>query len=255
ISAEREGLQKAVTQVYLQLSDRPVADLTLRVEGTTQSVTVSETLSEVANDATTVGGARDAQEVSELPVNQRNPVRIVDLTPGAIPALTQAQTLGFSSYRGSSQTSINGQPERYQGYLIDGIDNTENHAGVSLVINPSIESIAELKVQSVGMDAQFGRAAGLVNVILKSGTKDFHGSMYYFVRSSAMDAKNYFAPAGKAPRFSLNQYGGSIGGPLTPGKSRADRKQMFFFADYDGYARSTAQNTLSTVPLPAYARG
>src|SRR5262249_19277447 len=75
ITAEKEGLQKAVAQVTLQLSDRPVADLTLPVQGTTQSVTVSETLSEVANDATTVGGARDAQEVSELPVNQRNPVR------------------------------------------------------------------------------------------------------------------------------------------------------------------------------------
>ena len=228
VTATKGGMQKAVTQLVLQLSERPVADFTLALQGVTESVTVTETLSGVANDSATVGGGRTEKEVSELPVNQRNVAKIVDLTPGALPSLTQAQTLGFSSYRGTSQTSINGQPERYTGYIIDGIENTENHAGVSLVMNPAIESIAELKVQSVGMDAQFGRAAGLVNVILKSGTKDFHGSLYYFFRNSALDAKNFFAPAGPAPRFSLNQFGGSVGGPITLGRLLNPKRKRLF---------------------------
>src|SRR5262249_49786541 len=157
-----------------QLADRPVADLVLRVGDATQSVSVTETLSEVSNEATTIGGERTEQEVRELPINQRITTKIAELSPGVLPGKPQAQTIGFSGYRGTSQVSVNGQYFWYAGYRIDGIDNTENHAGESLVINPAIESIAELKVMSVGMEAEYGRASGIVNVILKSGTKDFH---------------------------------------------------------------------------------
>src|SRR5215831_8892867 len=139
ITAEKAGLQRAVTQLLLQLAERPVADLTLRIQSVAEAVTVTETLSEVANDSATVGGRRNDQEVNELPVNTRNVVRILELTPGAVPSGTQAQTLGFSGYRGQSTVSVNGQSDRFTGYLIDGIENTENHAGASIVVNPSLE--------------------------------------------------------------------------------------------------------------------
>ena len=256
ITAEKPGLQKAVTQVLLQLAERPVADLTLSVQQVTESVTVAESLSEVANDSATVGGRRNDQEVNELPVNTRNVVRILEMTPGTVPAGTQAQTLGFSSYRGQSTVSVNGQSDRFTGYLIDGVENTENHAGASIVVNPSLESIAEVRVLSAGMEAQFGRGAGVVNVVLKSGSKDFHGSLYYYIRNSALDAKNYFAPPGKAPRLSFNQYGGSFSGPITFGRLlNLERKKLFFFMDYDGYKRATAQNTISTLPSLAFLAG
>ena len=256
ITAEKSGLQKAVTQLLLQLGERPVADLTLRVPSVTESVTVTESVSEIASDSAVIGGRRNEQEVDQLPVNTRDVVRILELTPGTVPAGAQAQTLGFSSYRGQSTVSVNGQSDRYTGYVIDGIDNTENHAGASLVVNASLESIAEVRVMSAGMDAQFGRGAGVVDIVLKSGTKDFHGSLFYYNRNSALDAKNFFAPPGKAPRLSYQDYGGSFGGPITLGRLlNPERKKFFFFADFEGYRRATAENTISTLPLPAYVAG
>lgn len=255
ITAQKEGLQKASTQLLLQIAERPVADLTLTVQNVSESVTVTGSISEVANDSATVGGQRNDQEVNELPVNTRNVVRILELTPGTVPAGTQAQTLGFSSYRGQSTISVNGQSDRFTGYIIDGVENTENHAGASLVVNASLESIAEVRVLSAGMEAQFGRGSGVVNIVLKSGSKDFHGSLYYYNRNSAVDAKNFFAPPGKAPRLSFNQYGGSFSGPIPVSIRNPNRKKLFFFMDYDGYKRATAQNNISTLPPTAFVAG
>ncbi len=115
--------------------------------------------------------------------------------------------------------------------LIEGINNTENHNGTGVVAYPPLDALAEFKVQTSASDAQFGRAGGAVlNLTMKSGTREFHGNVFEFLRNSAMDAKNFFDPPGKPPRFAMNQFGATFGGPLIiPRVYNAERRKTFFF--------------------------
>jgi len=115
---------------------------------------------------------------------------------------------------------------------------------------PSPDAIQEFKVQTNAMDASFGRNGGAtVNLVMRSGTNQFHGSVFEFLRNSALDAKNFFdSPKGKTPPFRMNQFGASAGGPIV-------RDKTFFFADYQGTRNRQAQTYISTIPLLAYRNG
>jgi hypothetical protein len=136
--------------------------------------------------------------------------------------------------------------ENANDFLIDGIDNNELTAG-AISILPSVESIQEFKVLTNNYSAEYGsRGGGTVLVSTKSGTNDFHGSVFEFLRNDAFDAKNYFEL--EKGKFNQNQFGGSLGGPIVRGKT-------FFFADYQGFTIQQAQPVLSTVPTLRMRQG
>ena len=173
-----------------------------------------------------------------------------------MPTNTQAQLTGVSNYRGSTLATVNGQNSALTNYLVDGINNNDSHGGGNIVIYPLIESIGELRVFNTGADAQFGRSAGgIIDVVIKSGGKAYHGSGFEYARDQIFDAKNYFATSNPGT-FSMHQFGGSLGGPLfIPHLYNQAKTKTFFFGDYEGVRRNQGLVTVSTVPTQAEVGG
>ena len=145
---------------------------------------------------------------------------------------------------------------RANRYLVDGLDNTENHNGQGILIHPPIEAIQEINIQTSVPSAEFGRGGGNINVRLKSGTQGFHGVLFEFLRNSALDAKNFFdSPTRKTPPFVQNQFGFVVGGPVIIGDYNRNRDKTFFFFNYEGLRTRQAQTFRVTVPRPEMRQG
>jgi outer membrane receptor protein involved in Fe transport len=255
IAAEREGFQRTVSSLTLELNQRASLDLELRVGEITQSVNVVAEAPLLERESAAVGVVRNSQTIQEIPLNLRIVTRIFELAPGVVPTSTQASGVPITLYRGVAQAAVNGVPERQNNNLVEGINNNENHNGVGVVVYPAIDALAEARVATSAFDAQFGRAAGgVMNVTFKSGGRDFHGNVFEYLRNSAMDARNFFDPPGQNVRFQMHQFGATFGGPLAWGSARKNAKS-FFFASYDAVRRNQTTSVVTTLPLPEFVRG
>jgi hypothetical protein len=214
--------------VRLQVDEHRELDFSLQPASVNQSVEVSATEVAVETANPTLGQVITSQEVSELPLNGRNFVQLATLAPG-----TTAQTSPVSFFtsaasseaatRGSFSLSVGGSREQETDWLLDGNDNNQLDEG-GIAIFSDIDDIQEFKVLTYNYSAEYGERAGpTVLVTTKSGSNQFHGSVFEFFRNTALDADNYFT--GTQQKFNLNQFGGSLGGPIRKDKT-------FFFADY-----------------------
>src|SRR5262249_5605771 len=199
---------------------------------------------------------RPAAEIRDLPLNTRNFTQLVQLAPGVLVGVGGASGyLGYTSGRGTNGAVINGAPVEDVTYIIDGINSVDTDAGV-LIFFPPVDSIQEFKVQTSSAQAGFGGGQGIINVIYKSGSNQFHGTAYEFLRNSKLDAKNFFdSPALPIPPFKLNQFGGNLGGPVIVPKIFNGKDKFFFFADYEGKRARQAQTYLSSVPIAPFRVG
>jgi hypothetical protein len=254
VSVQQAGFQQESTSVNLDVGQRLVADFKLQVGSNTQTLTVTETAPQVQSESSSLGNVRTQEAVNDLPLNVRNFAFLITLAPGTVPSFNeQANSLSGTTKRGVTNFAANGIPPTndWNSIKIEGIDDGENHNGFGVAVYPPIDAIQEFNVQTSAADAQYGSAAGgFVNVILKSGSRDFHGDLYEFLRNSAMDAKNFFdSPTAPIPHFVFNQFGGTLGGPLTiPGIYNHDRNKTFFFVSAEGDIRRQAFTYLNTVP-------
>ena len=255
VTVEAQNFKKSVSGgITLNVQDRIAVNVTLEVGQVTETVEVQGAAPPLQTDTSYLGQVVDSQKIVDLPLNGRFFTRLAVLTAGAAPTAPGARderTGGFSA---------NGVRPYQNNYLLDGIDNNSlsedltNEA--SFVVGPSPDAIAEFKVQTNSMSAEFGRSGGAVmNVTLKSGTNQFHGSVFEFLRNSALDAKNFFDPAtGPTPPFKQNQFGAAVGGPVElphyNGKNRT-----FFFIDYQGTRIRTAHTFLATLAPLAWRTG
>ncbi|MBM3738569.1 MAG: carboxypeptidase regulatory-like domain-containing protein, partial [Acidobacteria bacterium] len=256
ISASLAGFRRASTRIVLTLNQRAVVSLTLELGATEQEITVTSQTPLLEAESATLGNLRTSQSVRDLPLNGRNFTTLLGLTTGVVPAQTQVQGLGLTPARGVTANSVNGAGFRANRILVDGMDNTENHNGQGIVIYPAIEAIQEFSVQTSVPPAEFGRGGGNISVRIKSGGKQFRGTLFEFLRNSALDAKNFFDPPGRTPPFRNNQFGGVFGGPLViPGLYNEKREKTFFFFSYEGQRMRQAQTFVSSVPLAAFKRG
>ncbi len=201
----------------------------------------------IATDTSSLGTIETEQRITELPLNGRNFVQLAYLGPGANVGYANA-----GANRGTTDNArpgiaiaVNGLQSFDNNFLLDGVDNNEWGQG-TLGIQPSPDAISEFRVEENSMKAQFGRGGAAINVVLHSGSNSFHGSAFEFLRNTVFDAVNYFS-TGK-PAFHLNQYGGSLGGPI-----RKDR--TFFFVDYQGQRENEGETYISTVPTAAEHNG
>jgi len=244
VEVEAAGFSKLQEHVRLEVGQRVAADGILSVGEANQTVTVEATAQLLESETSTVSNLRTEEAVKDLPLNGRNFAELLGLGAGVVPAQTQIVSIPYAQQRGPSSYAFNGLRYQENRLLLDGIGDNENHNGLGVVIFPPIDAVQEFSEETTDADARYGRGnAGTINLIYKSGTAQYHGEVFEFLRNSALDAKNYFDKAAK-PGFKMNEFGGTFGGPLF---TRQDPK-TFFFADYSGQRTRQGLTYVDTVP-------
>jgi hypothetical protein len=244
IEFEAPGFGKVQEHVRLEVGQRAAADAVLTVGQATQTVTVEATNELLETETSTVSNLRSEEAVKDLPLNGRNFAELLGLGAGVVPAQTQIVSIPYTQQRGPSSYAFNGLRYQENRLLLDGIGDNENHNGLAVVVFPPIDAVQEFSEETTDADARYGRGnAGTINLVFKSGTNQFHGEVFEFLRNSAFDARNYFDTAGK-PGFRMNEFGGTFGGPLF---TRHD-PHTFFFVDYSGQRTRQGLTYVDTVP-------
>ncbi|MFZ2021082.1 MAG: carboxypeptidase regulatory-like domain-containing protein [Terracidiphilus sp.] len=228
VKVDAAGFNSAETKdLRLQVDEARELDFTLVPKTVVETVAVEADAVAVETANPSLGQVITSQEVSQLPLNGRDFVQLATLTAGATAetnpgSFFNGATDSEVSARGSFSLSVGGSRPNSTDWLLDGVDNNELTAG-GIGVFSSIDDIAEFKVLTYTYSAEFGTRAGpTVLVTTKSGTNNFHGSLYEFVRNTDLDARSDFATS--TPKFNLNQFGGSVGGPIL-------RNKAFFFVD------------------------
>jgi hypothetical protein len=247
LAAIRSRFKKAQAgPVTVDVQARPAVDVTLQVGSSSESVTVTSANPQLETETSELGNVVDSRTMTALPLNGRNYAQLALLGTGvaaAEPGSRVETTYGFSS---------NGARSLQNNFLLDGIDNNANLGdvlnGAAYVVQPAVDAIAEFKVETNAYSAEFGRGNGaIMNAVIKSGTNQFHGDLWEFLRNDKLDAINAFDIFGQQP-YKQNQFGFTLGGPIVKNK-------LFFFGDYEGLRIRQALPQLSTVPTPAEVSG
>jgi Carboxypeptidase regulatory-like domain/TonB-dependent Receptor Plug Domain/TonB dependent receptor len=248
VTAEHAGFKKSIQQgLDLTVGQVMRVDFALSVGTATETVTVTADATQaVETETSEVGQVINGRQVEDLPLNGRNFTDLIPLNAG-VGTGAQGQSNGGFNFNGS-RTDQN-------MFLIDGMDNVDLNN--NLLLNPALDSIQEFQVLSGTYSAEYGNSAGgIVTVKLKSGTNQFHGSLFEFVRNDVFDANGFFnnqlppTSGDKAPRqpLSRNQFGGSLGGPIRKNK-------LFFFGDYQGYRQTQGGTSILSVPTALEREG
>jgi len=228
VHVEFQGFQTTEQRaVRLQVDEARVLDFTLAPAAVASQIEVEATAVAVETTNPSLGQVITSQQVAQLPLNGRDFVQLASLTPGTTQETNPNSffTSGADSEvaaRGSFSLSVGGSRPNSTDWLLDGVDNNELTSG-GIGIFSSIDSIQEFKVLTYNYSAEYGTRAGpTVLVTTKSGSNGFHGSLFEFLRNKSLDAKSFFAT--EPEKFNLNQFGGSLGGPIRKNKT-------FFFLD------------------------
>jgi len=253
VSVETTGFKKmTLAGLQLGIDEKLRADVTLEIGALTETVQVEATGPVIKADSSELAETVTERQIRDLPLNGRDFVNLTRILPGVQRGIPGANIDGAGSlaWRASASFSANGQRTRDNNFLLDGIDNNETWLN-SVVVFPSVDAHEEFKVQTSTYSAEFGRSSGgVVNIQVKSGTNDFHGGLFEFLRNDKFDANDWFNNKnGRAkPPFRQNQFGGTFGG-------RIIRNKTFFFMDYQGWRVRQAQAYVSTVPTTAMKNG
>ncbi len=248
VAVQSTGFRRSVIHgVSLDVDQTVRLDFALQIGAINEEVDVTDTPPIVQTDTSTLGQVINNRMVQDLPLNERNFLSFALLAPGS-----QLPAEGSQNSTQGGAISVNGAREQSNNFVLDGVDNNDPYINQYVAL-PSIDAIQEFKVQSSDYSAEFGRGSGAqVNVVLKSGSNDFHGGLFEFFRNRQMDAKNYFdspdctngsvpGTCGPIPGFDRDQFGGTLGGPVRKDKT-------FFFLAYEGLHLRQADTKEATVP-------
>ncbi|MGH9433973.1 MAG: carboxypeptidase regulatory-like domain-containing protein, partial [Terriglobia bacterium] len=245
VTAEANGFKTETREnIVLNVEDRLRIDFDLQVGTVSQTVEVTGQAPLVQSESSSLGDVITSQQVSELPLNGRRYTDLATLTTG-VAKITEGPVNGGSTPTNGNAGGdfvANGTRGNLNNFMLDGIDNNSND-NADNVLYTSVDAIQEFKVQTATYSAEFGRSGGaVINATIKSGTNQFHGDAYEFLRNSSLDARGFFEPSDqpKAP-YIQNQFGATFGGPIKKDKT-------FFFADYEGTRIRKAQTDIATVP-------
>jgi hypothetical protein len=230
IRVESQGFQTTEQKdIRLQVDEQREVNFALNPASVSQTVEVSAEQVAVETSNPTLGQVITSEQVADLPLNGRNFVQLATLTPGTTQETNPNSFFNGAASsevatRGTFSLSVGGSRAQSTDWLLDNVANSELTSG-ALAIVPSIDSIQEFKVLTYNYSAEYGTRAGpTVLVTTKAGTNKLHGSLYEYLRNTKFDAKSYFAAFKE--KFNLNQFGGSLGGPIQKDKT-------FFFANYE----------------------
>lgn len=254
VQATKSGFQTVIHKgITITVGSQLVVDLTLPVGQTQQTVTVESSVTQVETQSTAISSLVSPEQMVDLPLNGRNYEQLLNLAPGVTPVAGGAGAL----YGNAPSFSIAGARTEGEEFLLDDTNMQDfwNHQAGSAALGTSlgIEAIQEFTLLTNTYSAQFGGNGAVMNAVSKTGTNDFHGSAYEFLRNSALDSRSYFDFNGAGqpdkPEFRRNQFGGSLGGPIKNNK-------LFFFANYEGLRQSLGQSIPNVgIPEPYVAEG
>ena len=242
------------TGIVLNVQDRLRVDFTMQVGAVSEQVTVTSAAPLLQSESSALGDVVESKQIADLPLNGRDYTQLAALTTGVVKI-----TEGGNGLTGGAQSSangnaggsfsVNGTRGLLNNFLLDGIDNNSNDNGGN-VLKTNVDAIAEFKVQTSNYSAEFGRSGGaVINATIKSGTNQFHGTAFEFLRNSVLDAKDFFElPTDKKAPFRQNQFGFTFGGPVIHDK-------LFFFTDYQGTRVGSSTVVESKVPTAAEIGG
>lgn len=246
VTVERDGFRRSVRDgIILQIQQTVVADAVLEVGQVAQEISVTSAAPLLTTTEATQGQVIDNKKIVDLPLNGRDYIQLALLSAGANQPAPGNRTGGFSG---------SGMRSTQNSYLMDGVDN--NNAQIAYqgrqgeAVKPNVDAIQEFKVMTNAFSAEYSRATGaVVSVSLKSGTNEFHGTAYEFLRNDAFDAKNFFdLPDQPRVPFKRNQFGFSVGGPIRKNKT-------FFFGDYEWMKIRESRTVNNTIPTPQMVAG
>jgi hypothetical protein len=248
-TAVAAGFRKQVQiGIVIHVQSRMAVNFRLTVGSVQQQVVVTSSPELLQTQTAEVGQAISSQEIVDLPLNGRRYSDLALLEPGV-------QKYYAAANPAPDRFSSNGNLELQNDFLLDGIDNNSNSENLQefsvQVVQPPPDALQEFRVQTRTYSVQFGASAGaVVNATLKSGTNQFHGDLWEFVRNDVFDANTFFNNANGVPvgRFTQNQYGGTIGGPIVKDKT-------FLFFDYQRLDDRQSETIQSTVPTPLMKQG
>ncbi len=252
LTAEKEGFSVAVADnLQVTIGARQRVDLNLQVGQLSERVEVTAAVTHLETDTSQRGQVITGEQTRALPLNGREYSTLALLTTGV-----RVSSIGTGSNANPREGSfnVNGLRSTFNNFLIDGVDNnaygTSNQGFSNQVMQPPPDAVAEFKVVTNNMSAEYGRSAGAtINVAYASGTNRFKGSAWEFYRDTALNATGFFKPAsGEKPPLERNQFGGVFGGPIV--KNRA-----FFFADYEGLRQTRVAPAFTTIASMAQRQG
>lgn len=242
VSATAPGFRTVhQNNVTVDVQQKVEVNLSLPVGQATETIVVDAAPPLLQTLDASVGQVIEQKTINDLPLNGRNFTFLAQLSAGVTQGQQDSRGLGDSG-----SFAANGLRPAQNNYLLDGIDNNSNLVdflnGTGYSVKPPVDAIQEFKVETNNYSAELGRSAGAVlNATIKSGTNQFHGTAWEFLRNDAFDAKNYFENGVKKGEYRQNQFGASLGGPIR-------RDKTFFFMDYEGTRIRQAIPYVSTVP-------
>ncbi len=238
--------------IILSVGDNVTISVTLPVGSVKQQIEVTANAAMVEGHDTSVSTVIDSQRVLELPLNGRQVTSLVLLSgasanASAVGDMVGSKTYGSANIAGSTAISVAGGQANGTNFMLDGGDNNHNYSNVNLPF-PFPDAIQEFSVQTSGLSARYGlHAGGTMNVVTKSGTNQYHGDLFEFLRNGDVNARNFFAATHDS--LKRNQFGGTVGGPVL-------KNRLFFFFGYQGTrVRSAPPQTISYVPTQAALSG
>jgi Carboxypeptidase regulatory-like domain/TonB dependent receptor len=279
VTVESAGFKKLIREgIEIQIGDKAALDVQLEPGALTDTVTVTGDSTPLLDTATASSGqVIDRRRISELPLAEGNPLTLVRLAPSTV--ITGGFTsLAALSTSGPSDFQVDGNPQGGNEFTLDGSPNTADRGGqaggLRVSLQPPVDAVAEFKVVNTNFDAQQGHTSGAsVDVSVRSGTNQFHGTLYEFVRNDALGANDFYLNRtaslgldsdGKARRQArrYNRYGGTIGGPIHfPGKvfgplgGYNGRDRSFFFFSHEQIRLSGPFSETLTLPIAAFRAG
>jgi hypothetical protein len=258
VRVEGAGFKTSIRNLTLQVQQTAQADFSMEPGGETQTIEVSGNGPQINSTDATVGTVIGNKQIVDLPLNGRDFLQLVALSANVTTGFGSPgqATLRQGGSRATENYSVMGLRSTSNYYSLDGVSNTDVNFNL-IIMQPSIDALQEFKVQSGVYPAEFGREAAQINALTKSGTNQFHGSLFEFLRNDVLDAKQYdfvgTSPA-RTP-FKWNQFGFTLGGPVWIPKVYNGRNKLFFLSNYEGFRLRQSSNGLFTVPTAAMRAG
>jgi hypothetical protein len=251
VTAELTGFQRTSRlHIQVNIQQKVLVDFSLQAGRVTQTVEVTAPPPSLQTESAAVGQVVGSRQINDLPLNGRNYVFLAQLSAGV--TVAQEDDRGLNS---NGWFSANGTQPPQNNFMLDGIDNNNTQpdqvGGTPYALRPPIDALQEFKIQTSNFSAEFGRGGGAVlNSTLKSGTNQFHGDLWEFVRNDKFDAADFFENAGNTQKgkFRQNQFGFTFGGPVIIPKLYNGKNKTFFFGDYEGIRIRHGIPIVSTVP-------